>query len=164
MLNNTSCLDKRKIKTILKKYDFSKQKLISILHEIQKLSTENYISEQHATIISQELNIPLSEIYDIMTFYDMFEHRPRGKYVIEVCNSAPCHVRNSKKMISTLEKLLSIKMGETTEDKLFTLKYTSCIGACNISPAIKIGENVYGNLTEERLKIIISKYKEGHYE
>jgi NADH:ubiquinone oxidoreductase subunit E len=89
----------------------------------------------------------------------MFELEPRGKYIIEVCNSGPCYVRNYKEVASVLEEILGIKVGETTEDELFTLQYTSCIGACDIAPAMKIGEEVYGNLNREKIEKIIDQYR-----
>ncbi|GAA0743246.1 NAD(P)H-dependent oxidoreductase subunit E [Clostridium oceanicum] len=152
------------IKSILEKYNYSKQKLISILHDIQNNSGENYISEENACYVAKELNMPISKVYDVMTFHSMFECTPKGKYIIEVCNNAPCRVRNARQITSVLERVLNIKVGETTSDNLFTLKYTSCIGACDISPAMKIGHDIYGNLTEDKIKNIIESYKEGNYE
>lgn len=150
-----------KVREIVKKYDHSRQKIIFMLHEIQEVNGENYITEEYINVLAEELNIPVSEVYDVMTFYSMFEEKPRGKYIIEVCNSGPCFVRNYKKVVKVLEDMLGIKVGETTEDKLFTVQYTSCIGACDIAPVMKIGEEVYGNLTEEKIKKVIDEYRGG---
>ena len=149
------------VQKILEKYNYSRQKLIFILHEIQEESGRNYISQESARKVANGMNITLAEVYEVITFYSMFSQIPRGKYVIEVCKSGPCYVKGSKKVVDYLEEILEIKPGEITKDNLFSVETVSCIGACNISPAIKIGKEVYGNLTKEKLVNIIASYKEG---
>lgn len=158
MEQNSKVVDLQKI---LEKYDYSRQKLIFMLHEVQNSSGRNYISQEVAREIAKEMNIPLAEVYEVITFYSMFNETPRGKYVIEVCKSGPCFVRSSEKVVDYLEEILGIKPGEITSDEIFSVETVSCIGACDISPAIKIGEEVYGNLTKEKLSDIIASYREG---
>lgn len=152
-------LTKQQIRYVVQKYEGGEENILAILLELQESSGQNYISEDCAEEVAKELNIPVSKVYDLLTFHSMFSTKPRGKYIIEICKSAPCHVNRSRETVKMFENELGIKMGETTSDKLFTLQYTSCIGACDIAPAVKIGEKVYGNLTEEDVKKIIQEYR-----
>ncbi|WP_165613075.1 NADH-quinone oxidoreductase subunit NuoE family protein [Paramaledivibacter caminithermalis] len=153
-------MDKRIIK-IIEKIGKTSDKLIEILLEVQKQSDENYITEKELKIISKELRIPLSKVYGVASFYSMLSTKKRGKYVVQICNSAPCYVKNSKEVAKFFEAALGIKMGEITEDGLFSLEFTSCIGACDLAPAVKINEEIYGNLDRDKIyKIIDSLRKE----
>lgn len=154
-------LTNRDVKAIVEKNHKKPESLIAILLEIQEASGKNYVSEQWANVVAKELDIPISRVYDVLTFYAMFSTKPRGKYVIELCKSATCHITGAKAIVELFEKMLGIGIGETTKDGLFTLQYTSCIGGCNIAPAIKIGENVYGNLNKNKVEKIINAYREG---
>lgn len=153
MLSNNMVLE------IIKKYGYDRQNILYILHELQERDAQNYIREEYASLIEENMDIKLSEIYDIVTFHSMFHEKPNGKYIIEICNSGPCFVRKGKKIAECLEDLLGIKMGETTVDGMFTLKYTSCIGACDVAPAFKVGEKIYGNLTKEKVYKIIDEIR-----
>jgi NADH-quinone oxidoreductase subunit E len=147
---------------IINKHNKSKEQILSILLEIQEASGRNYVPEECAQIVAQELGLSLSKVYDVLTFYAMFSLKPRGKYILEICKSAPCHVNGSKNVRDMFEKELGISIGETTEDNMFTLQYSSCFGACDIAPAVKIGGKVYGNLNEQKVKEIVDLYrKEG---
>lgn len=148
-------LSESQIINIIYKYDKSRQNILYILKEIQNRDTYNQIKEEYAKVISREMNISLSEIYEIITFYSMFNSDKQGKYIIEVCTSGPCYVTKSKIIVDHLKKILGIELGETTKDYRFTLKSSGCIGACDISPVIKIGENIYGNLTVQKVNEII---------
>lgn len=148
------------VNNIISRHNKSKENLIAILLETQENSKEHYISEDFATIIAEQLKLPISKIYDVMTFYSMFNSRPMGKHIIQVCKSTSCHVNKSKEIVEIFEQVLGIKMGETTKDGLFTLTHTNCMGACDISPAAKIGEEVIGNLNREKIENLISTFKE----
>jgi NADH-quinone oxidoreductase subunit E len=150
---------KQKVQEIIEKYGGSGERLVQILLELQEASGQNYISKETAIIVAEELEIPLTRVYDVITFYAMFNTEPKGKYIIEFCKSAPCHVNKPQNVISMFEKILDIKVGETTPDKMFTLECSSCFGACDIAPAVKIGETVYGNLDEQKVQEIINKYQ-----
>lgn len=150
-----------KVNEVLNKYGKSKENLIQIMLELQQISGKNYLPAQWVEQVSEALNIPLSRVYGVITFYAMFHTEPRGKYLVEVCKSGPCHVTGAENVLRLLEQELGVAPGETTADGLFTLVPSSCFGACDIAPAIKIGEDVYGNLTPEKLKDIIHTYREG---
>lgn len=145
--------------SIIEKYKGSQERLIQILLDLQKASGHNYLPKECLIEISKKLDMPLSKVYEVATFYSMFNQEPKGKYIIEICKSAPCYVRGSKNVAKMFQEALGIKIGETTSDNMFTLQYSNCFGACDISPAIKIGEKVYGNLTIEKIKELINMYQ-----
>ncbi|MBO8160568.1 MAG: NADH-quinone oxidoreductase subunit NuoE [Thermosipho sp. (in: Bacteria)] len=135
--------------------------LIYTLHKIQDKVENNYIPEESAKIISKELKIPLSKIYEVLTFYTMFSTKPRGKYVIRICTSLPCHVANGREIIEAIKDELKIDFGQTTKDGLFTLEETGCLGLCGVSPVIMINQEYYGNLTPEKVREILKNLKGG---
>lgn len=123
-----------------------------LLQELKKAQKKDgYVSEDSLKKISKNLDIPISRVYGAATFYAMIHLKPQGKYVIEICNSPSCYLNNSLDIIKYLEKLLKIKSSQTTKDKKFSLHISSCIGCCNKSPAMKINEKVYTNLTKEKI-------------
>lgn len=148
------------INTIINAHGKAKEGLLAILLDIQNTSAKNYVHEDWARIVARELQLPLSQVYEVLTFYAMFSTKPRGKYVIEICKSTPCRVTKADVIVKIFEEVLGIKIGETTPDQLFTLLYTACVGACDIGPVAKIGEDVYGNLTKEKIVVIIKNYRE----
>ncbi len=105
--------------------------------------------------LSVSLNIPLSEVYGVATFYSFLSVKPRGKFIIRVCKSLPCHLKNSEKIIKSIEDKLGIAPGETTRDGKFSLELTNCIGACDVAPAMLINDKVHGNLTHAEISRIL---------
>ncbi|PKM86934.1 MAG: NADH-quinone oxidoreductase subunit E [Firmicutes bacterium HGW-Firmicutes-12] len=153
-------LTEKDVCEIIASHQASKEKLLSILLDIQDASGQNCIVEEWARVVSAELDLPLTKIYDVITFYEMLSEKPRGKNIIEICKSTPCHFIKGVNIVNIFEEELCIKMGETTPDNLFTLQYTSCVGACDIAPVAKIGDEVYGNLSKDKIVDIIKSYRE----
>jgi len=149
-----------KVREIVKKYKGKRENLLQILHEIQDLDAQNYISQENIFILSEIMNIPVSDITGTASFYSMFSFQPRGKYIIRVCASPPCHIMGAETIFEAISKELKINKGETTSDGLFTLEETSCLGICAVAPAIMINDTVYGYLTAERIKDIIAQIRE----
>lgn len=129
--------------------------LLSILLDLQEESELQYVDEETANLVAEELGLTPSKVYDVLTFYSMLDTAPVAHYVIEVCGSAPCHFNKSGLVVELLEGALGIKMGETTQDGAFSLRYTSCVGACDQGPVMKIGETVYGHLNAPRVREIL---------
>ncbi|MCL2181695.1 MAG: NAD(P)H-dependent oxidoreductase subunit E, partial [Treponema sp.] len=129
-------LAKNDVLKIMKQYNNDPQQLIAILLDIQIASGKNYLDKKWAEIAADVLKIPLSKIYDVITFYSMFSTEPLGEYVIEICQSPPCHFTYTEKIVQWFEAAAGIKMGETTKDGKISLKYTSCMGACEAGPAV----------------------------
>jgi len=132
--------------------------LINCLHKIQDHFV-NFVPVEAAEKVANILDMPESSVYEVLTFYTMFSVKNRGKYVIRVCNSLPCHVTGGRDILATLKKELKVDFNQTTEDGLFTLEKTGCLGLCGVSPVIMINEEFYGNLTEEKVIDIINKIR-----
>jgi len=166
LINNNSVLEltEKSVLEIMTRYENDPQQLIAILLDIQAASNKNYVEQRWAELASSVLNIPLSKIYDVLTFYAMFSTKERGEFVIEICKSTPCHFTNADEVKRWFEEAAGIGIGETTKDGRLSLFRTSCIGACDIGPAIKIGEHVFGNLTEEKVRTLVNCCMEGKAE
>ncbi|NLK09044.1 MAG: NADH-quinone oxidoreductase subunit NuoE [Firmicutes bacterium] len=130
--------------------------LLQILHDIQ--ADDNSLSEAELLQVARALDIPLSRVYGVATFYSLYSVQPRGKFIIRICESAPCHIVGARAVISAFEEALGIKMGETTTDGKFTLEATSCLGVCGVAPAVMINDEVYGNLTPDKVVEVLAEY------
>ena len=140
---------------ILKRYERSGDNLLAILHDIQDASPEHYLSDADLRAAADYLRLPYSFVHGVASFYTMYSLKPRGKNLIRVCQSPPCHLLGSSTISRELIKLLGVGFGETTADKLFTLEMTSCLGVCGVAPAMMVNDRVYGNLTAERIADIV---------
>ena len=149
---------------IIQKHNRLPENLIHMLLEYQSSKDRNYISEDEVKLMAKEVDVSESRIYSLLTFYSLFSTVPRGKYVIQVCRDVPCHVNGSMNVVRELEESLDIKMGETTGDGVFTIEYSSCLGCCDKSPAMRIGEEIFGNLTKGKIGEILSSYRRKYNE
>ena len=145
------------IVNICNKYKNEPSPLMLVLSETQK--EYGYIPIEVQEIISKELNIPVSDIYGVVTFYSFFSLKPKGRYVIGVCLGTACYVKGSQNILDKFSELLKIKPGQTSEDGLFTLDALRCIGACGIAPAISINGKVYPKVTLSQVQQIIDEYR-----
>lgn len=153
-----NCVDsklKKEIRGILEKYTTEKDNLISILNEVQV--KYGYIPELAQKEISEYLDIPMAEIYGVITFYSRFTLKPKGKYAISVCLGTACFVKGSEKLMSRLKERLQINEGETTPDGKFSIDNTRCLGACGIAPVFTINGEVYGKATVKQLDEVLDK-------
>ena len=157
-------LTKDKVLKIMESYGNDPQQLVAVLLDIQAASGRNYVEKQWAELASTVMNVSLSKVFDVLTFYAMFNMEPRGEYVIEICKSAPCHFSGGKETAQWFEEAAGIKMGETTADGKITLVYSSCFGACHIAPAVKVGDDVFGNLTPDKAKTLVKRCLENTLE
>lgn len=154
--------NKEKFEELQKEIDQWKGKegpLMPVLHKAQEIF--GCLSLEVQKYISKELDIPVSDIYGVATFYSQFTLKPKGKYKIGVCMGTACYVKGSQAILDELAKELDMKVGDTTDDGLFTLEATRCLGACGLAPIIMINDDVYGRLKPEDIKEIVAKYKEG---
>ena len=131
--------------------------LMIVLSAIQK--KYGYIPLEVQEVVSQEMGIPVAEIYGVVTFYGFFSLNPKGKYVIGICLGTACYVKQSQLVLDKFSSLLGIKPGETTEDGLFTIDAVRCLGACALSPAISINGNVYPKVKPSDVAKIIDDYR-----
>ena len=134
--------------------------ILLILEELKKIQKRcGYLKEKELVRLSEKLGIPLVKIYETGSFYSFLSTKPKGKYVIRVCNNLPCIANGSGKILEYLKKILKIRIGETTRNGKFSLETTSCIGCCDKPPAMMINEKVYTSLDEKKIKEIIRGLK-----
>jgi NADH:ubiquinone oxidoreductase subunit E len=117
-----------------------------------------YISQSAIKELSGLMGLPTKEIFSVATFYRMLSTQPRGKHVIQFCESAPCHVVGGREVFLALQEALNLEPGQTSPDNKWTLLTTSCLGVCGVGPVILIDTDMYGNVTPEQVKIILSRY------
>lgn len=145
------------VRTLVKEQGREKAELIPILHEIN--GQLGYISDDAIQELSVQMNLPTSHIYSVATFYRMLSTEPRGRHVIQFCESAPCHVAGGLKVWQKLQQELGLSKGETSPDDKWTLLTTSCLGVCGVGPVMIIDNDIYGNVTPEQIPDILDNYK-----
>lgn len=145
-----------KLKEIIKKYKDKPGGLIPVLEEAQVALEYLPLSVQKK--IAEGLNLPLSRVYGVVTFYSFFTMTPRGKHTVRVCLGTACYVRGGKAIADTLKKEFGIDEGETTADRMFTLETVRCLGACGLGPVIVIDEEVHGRVKPAKVKEILAQY------
>jgi len=133
------------------------ENLLVLLKRAQ--SKFGYVPEEFIVEVAQSLNIPISEVYGVATFYSFLSTEPLGRNVIRICQSLPCYLKNSQMIIKSVEDEIGIKPGETTTDGKFSFELTNCIGACDESPAMMINNDVHVNLTPRKISQILKAYK-----
>jgi NADH:ubiquinone oxidoreductase subunit E len=147
------------INIILQKFPEVKGNLIGILHEVQ--NHFHYLPETELRYISKKTEIPITQIYSIITFYNRFSLKPKGKNEVCVCLGTACHVKGAEKVMNEMKTQLNIDKGETTADMVFSLEEVRCIGACSLAPAVVINEETFGQVTPKQVGKILSKYNPG---
>ena len=146
------------LRRIIAEYKDTPGATMPILQAAQ--SIYGYLPEEVQIIIAEELDVPLSEIYGVASFYAQFTLNPKGKYRISVCLGTACYVKGSGKVMEKLIEMLGIQPGGITEDLKFSLDATRCIGACGLAPVMTVGDDVYGRLEPNMLKGILAKYQQ----
>ncbi len=145
------------LKAVIAAHKDQKGAAIPVLHEAQNIY--GYLPMEVQKMIAEGLNIPLAEIYGIVTFYAQFSLNPKGKYQIGVCLGTACYVKGSGDILDEVKKYLNIEVGECTPDGKFSLDATRCIGACGLAPVVTINEDVYGRLGKGEIVEILKKYE-----
>jgi len=152
-------LEKQKYDEIANIIDLYKGKegsLIQVLHLAQEIY--GYLPLELQKVIATSMDIPLSEVSGVITFYSFFSTTPRGEHTIRICLGTACYVRGGKKLVERLQNILNIEIGETTQDGKFTFEIARCIGACGLAPAMMIDKKVYKQVNVNKLESILSKY------
>jgi len=143
------------IKEIIKRYGEDKSFLVPILQDVQKRF--NYLPKEAIQSVSKLLEVPLSQIYHVATFYKAFSLLPRGKHQFQLCLGTACHVRNAPLIGEHIERTLGIKAGETTSDLEFTFETVNCLGACALGPILVLNEEYHGQMTISKANKILKK-------
>ncbi len=148
--------DLKKVNKIIKCYGKDKSLLISILQDVQE--EFNYLPRDALKKVSDILDLPLSQVFSVASFYKAFSLKPRGRHVINVCLGTACHVRGGKRLVDRLGMLLDVKPGETTENLRFTLETVNCLGACALGPIMVIDGKTHGRVRQDGVGKILQNY------
>jgi NADH-quinone oxidoreductase subunit E len=151
--------DKEVLEGLLKEAEGLDSPILFLLHRIQERWGQ--ISWDSANFISQNLYVPMTQIYSAATFYEEFTIKPIGKNIIRICRGIVCHSNDSLKILNSTKEHLGIDEGETTEDGMFTLMESSCIGQCDGAPALMINDNVYRNISADSVIELLNSIRTG---
>jgi NADH-quinone oxidoreductase subunit E len=143
--------------SIFDRYPKEQESLIAILQDIQK--EYQYLPCEALEATANQLNVPLSKVFSVSTFYNAFSLNPKGEKIIRVCCGTACHIRGAKMIQEQLEKLLEIKAGETTSDMKFSLEVVACVGACAMAPVVIVNEKYKSNVKVSQAKSLIKRGK-----
>jgi len=150
-------LDITEIDGVIDKYKGERGSLIAILQDVQ--ARYNYLPEDALRQVTKKLNLPLSHVCSVASFFTSFSLKPRGRHLISVCLGTACHVKGGEKILERIGRELNIKPDETTEDLQFTVEVVRCLGCCSLAPVMRIDAHIYGRLTQEKIPKILEKYK-----
>ena len=141
---------------LFENYPKEQRYTLSILQDLQK--EYNYIPKEKLIELSEYLNVPISKLYSMATFYKALSLAPKGKNIIKVCDGTACHIRSSQTLLDEIENSLGIKPGETTKDGKFSLETVNCLGSCAIAPVMGINDKYYRKLTSQMVREILKEY------
>lgn len=151
-------MDVLEIQQILADNNYDRKQLMSILHAIQHQC--GHLPEYALSVIAEQLDVPLAELKGVVQFYKAFTLKPKGKYKIEVCNGTSCHLNDRGKLLAKVKELLGIEIDETTADEMFTLETVRCLGCCSLPPTMKINDDTFSSVNDEKAAAIIERCKE----
>ena len=151
-------MELKKIDQILEEYEFKHSNIIGILQEVQGI--ENYLSEAALRYIAGKTELSLTRIFDIVTFYKAFSLVPKGKHTIRVCSGTACHLGGAVQNLEQLNRVLQLKEGETTDDRMFSLETVNCLGACALAPVVAVDDEYHDAVNSGKIDKIISSYRE----
>ncbi|WFW29946.1 MAG: NADH-quinone oxidoreductase subunit NuoE [Wolbachia endosymbiont of Menacanthus eurysternus] len=143
----------KKVKKFIKMYPNGKSAIMPLLYLVQEQC--GWVSESAMQYVADMLHIPHIYVYEVASFYTMYNLKPVGKYLIQVCRTTPCWLCNSEDVLNAFKKKLGINIGESTKDNMFSLKEVECLGACVNAPVVQINDSYYENLTSERVGDIL---------
>lgn len=153
VLENISSVRKNKIDEVLIRYRMDKSKIVAILQDVQ--SENGYLPEELLQYVALQLQIPVSQLYFLSTFYRAFSLKPRGKHLITVCLGTACHVKGGQKIVEAIQKMFNVCPGETTKNGLLTLETVNCLGACAIGPIVVVDGKYHGHVNLAKLDRLI---------
>jgi NADH:ubiquinone oxidoreductase subunit F (NADH-binding)/NADH:ubiquinone oxidoreductase subunit E len=152
-------LTTRDVENVIQTRGRGREHLMLVLRDLERLSGNNTLDSSVLAMVADTMNLPKSVIAGFLSFYTMFSNDTRARYVIRVCTSGPCHVMGSRSIVDVLQQYLGIKAGQATDDGVFFLEKTPCLGICSIAPAMMVNYDLHGALTEARIKEILGAYR-----
>ncbi|HHU86500.1 MAG: NAD(P)H-dependent oxidoreductase subunit E [Pelotomaculaceae bacterium] len=144
---------------VIGRYSRERGQLIRILQKAQEIF--GYLPEEVQAYIAEKIDIPVSEVNGVVTFYSLFATEPKGKYTLNICMGTACYVKGAQTLMNALKEELKIDEGETTPDGVFTIKSTRCVGACGLAPILVANEDVHGKISPGEIKKIIQTCRKG---
>ncbi|HPB55914.1 MAG TPA: NAD(P)H-dependent oxidoreductase subunit E [Candidatus Aminicenantes bacterium] len=147
----------RELKRIIEEYRNVPGPLIQVLNRAQRIF--GYLPREVQLYVSRELNVPLSEVYGVVTFYNFFKTEPVGKHIVNVCLGTACHVKGAQRVVDALANELKVEIGQTSQDGFYTLSTARCFGACGLAPAMMIDDEVYGRLTPGKAVEVLKEFQ-----
>ncbi|MHC1567106.1 MAG: NADH-quinone oxidoreductase subunit NuoE [Candidatus Syntropharchaeia archaeon] len=150
-------MELEKVDEIIERYAGERGALIQLLLDVQQ--ELNWIPKEAVAMISKKLNIPMSQVYRVASFYKAMSLKPIGRHLIQVCLGTACHVRGGGKILEKVEEILKIKEGETTEDMRFTVHRVNCLGCCAMGPVMVVDKDYHGKITVEDVNKILERYE-----
>ena len=147
---------KQKVKAILGRYQHDRGMLVSILQDVQ--SEYSYLPKEALAQVSQGLDVALSQVYSVATFFRAFSLKPRGRHLINVCLGTACHVRGAVRILDEIKRELGISEGETTQDLKYTLETVNCVGACALGPMVIVDGKYSGEMKTDKVKTLLESY------
>jgi NADH:ubiquinone oxidoreductase subunit E len=145
------------LKQFIADHKDTKGPLMPVMQKAQELF--GYLSLETQQVIAEGLDVPVTEVYGVATFYAQFSLEPKGEYIISICTGTACYVKGAQALVDETEKLLGISCGQTTKDGKFTLEGTRCLGCCGLAPVLVVNEDVYGRISAQDVKGILEKYQ-----
>jgi NADH-quinone oxidoreductase E subunit len=154
--------NKKKIKKIMARYPEKRQaSAVLPLLDLAQRQNENWVSKEIVEKVAEILSMPVMRVFEVASFYTMFNLKPVGKYFIQVCRNTPCWLRGSDDILKTCQKTLGIGLDERSPDGLFTIVEVECMGACINAPMVAINDDYYENLTPDKIKQVLTSLKKG---
>ena len=146
----------KKVNGILKKYRHDKSMLVPVLQDVQ--AEYRYLPREALEKVSHGLDVPVSQVYSVATFFKAFSLEPKGRHQINVCLGTACHVRGAVKVLEKLEQVLGIPRGRTTPDLKFSLDTVNCVGACALGPMVIVNEDYHGEMNTDKVDSVLKRY------
>jgi len=148
------------VDSILKRHEYRHSEIINIMQDVQGI--ENYLPEETLRYISEKLELSLTRIFDIVTFYKVFSLVPRGRHMIKVCCGTACHLAGAMQNLDRIKRILHVREGETTEDRMFSLETVNCLGTCALAPVVKVDEDYHDAVIPGKIDKILAAYSTEH--
>jgi NADH-quinone oxidoreductase subunit E len=153
-------MDFEQVDGILKKHEYRHSEIISIMQDVQGI--ENYLPEETLRYISEKLELSLTRIFDIVTFYKAFSLVPKGRHMIKVCCGTACHLAGAMQNLEQIKRILHVREGETTKDRMFSLEIVNCLGTCALAPVVQVDEDYHDAVIPGKIDRILAAYSAGH--
>ena len=157
MVENTSEKSWEQLDQLLNKYRGTKGSVIPVLQQAQEIF--GYLPKDVLIKISKEINVPISQVYGVVTFYAQFHLKPRGRHIVRVCRGPACHVRGSLAILDKIKTVLDVEENGTTDDLRYTLEPVACLGACGLAPVMMVDDETHGRLTPDKVMEILGSYE-----